>query len=120
MTYRRIREWFFNKMNITRKPCIKVYRGYGDEDAIVVFGHVLKQSPLPKKKYTSNFLRNTLSLVRLFMVRPVKYEKVKMEWEGRILETNTNQDGFFRFEWKFPPKAHPGYHDVEVELISGK
>ncbi|RYZ51807.1 MAG: hypothetical protein EOP49_10935, partial [Sphingobacteriales bacterium] len=95
----KISEWLFNKLSITRKPVVKVYNGYGDQDNCILYGHVLRQSPLPKKKFKKNFWSNSMSLLRLFMVEPFPKVKLEMEWNGSILEAETDVDGFFKFEW---------------------
>jgi len=116
----KLKEWLFNKLHITRKPVVKVYNGYGDEDMLLVYGHVLRQSPLPKKKFKKNFWSNSMSLLRLFMTEPYRNVKVRMEWSGVILEAETDDDGFFKFEWKSPREPEPGWHDIKVEIANTK
>ena len=113
---RTIREWVLNKLHITRRPVVKVYNGFGDQDLLLLYGHVLKQSPLPKRKFKKNFWSNTMSLLRLFFVEPYKNVTIKMEWAGTLLETTTDEDGFFKFEWQSPELLAPGWHKVVVEL----
>ncbi|HRO44036.1 MAG TPA: DUF2183 domain-containing protein [Flavipsychrobacter sp.] len=116
----KIKEWLFNKLYITRKPVVRVYNGYGDEDALLVYGHVLRQSPLPKKKFKKNFWSNSMSLLRLFMTEPFKGVQVKMQWDGELLQSQTDADGFFKFEWKSPQIPKPGWHEIKVEIAEGK
>jgi len=115
-----IKEWLLNRLNITHKPVVRVYNGYGDEDLLLIMGHVLKQSPLPKTKFKKNFWSNSLSLIRLFIVEPCKQVTVQMEWGNQQLETRTDSDGFYKFEWKAGEKPQPGWHSVKVEVVSGK
>ena len=117
---RKINEWLLNKLHITRRPVVKVYNGYGDEDLLLVYGHVLRQSPLPKKKFKKNFWSNSMSLLRLFMVEPFRHMKLQLEWEGQMLETTTDTDGFFKFEWKSPSVPPPGWHNIKATVRSGK
>ena len=117
---RKLKEWLFNKLHITRKPVIRIYNGYGDEDLLLIYGHVLRQSPLPKRKFKKNFWSNTMSLLRLFMVEPFRKVKVTMEWYGQELETETDGDGFFKFEWKAPDVPKPGWHNIEVKISGTK
>ena len=115
-----IREWLYNKLHITHRPVVKVYNGYGDEDMLFIYGHVLRQSPLPKTKFKKNFWSNSLSLLRLFMIEPYKDAKVKMTWGKQELEATCDQDGFFKFEWKSDEKLIPDWHEVIVTLSTGK
>lgn len=50
------------------------------------------------------------------MVEPYKCAKLSMEWEGMLLHTETQDDGFFKFEWfpVVPPK--PGWHNITINL----
>jgi len=117
---RKLNEWLFNKLHITRKPVVRVYNGYGDEDLLLVYGHVLRQSPLPKRKFKKNFWSNSMSLLRLFMTEPYRRIKVQMDWHGVRLETETDEDGFFKFEWQSPQVTAAGWHEIEIALATGK
>lgn len=114
-----LKEWFLNKLHITSKPVVRVYNGYGDEDMLLLMGHVLKQSPLPKTKFRKNFLSNSFSLLRLFIVEPYKAAPVRMVWGTQVLETQTDEDGFFKFEWKSATALRPGWHRARVEVQQG-
>lgn len=115
-----IHEWLLQKLHITRKPVVKVYNGFGDSDALLVFGHVLKQSPLPQRKFKKDVWSNTAALFRMFMVHPYQHVTVQLDWQGEQLETITDNDGFFRFEWKAAQPPVPGWHKVRVSIKGGK
>jgi hypothetical protein len=70
-----------NWLGLTNEITIKVYHGYGHGDQLVIYGHVFKLSPRPRKKYRKSFLRNTWALLRLFMVQPFPYLQVEMSWK---------------------------------------
>ncbi len=101
-------------------PVIKVYNGYGTNSKIVVFGHVLKVSPFPRKNYRRNWAVNFFSMLRLFMVTPYKNAKIYLEWEGRIIPCRTQDDGFFRFEVDISASRIAGWHKVTVRLDEEK
>lgn len=117
---KKIKEWLFNRLYITRKPVVRVYNGYGDEDLLLVYGHLLRQSPLPKRKFKKNFWSNSMSLLRLFMIEPYKNVKLQMQWGDIRLETQTDDDGFFKFEWKSPQVPNAGWYPIKVEMTSTK
>src|SRR5690606_24840098 len=62
--------WLDKVLRINSRPVIKVYHGYGDNDRVLVLGHVLLKSPVAYEKYRRGFFHNSLSLLRLFMVKP--------------------------------------------------
>ncbi len=105
-------------LRLTNKTTIKVYHGYGHEKQMTIYGHVLKLSPLPRKRYRQSILINALSLLRLFMVKPYKKVRLMMEWEGKTYYTETDDDGFFRFEWQDQPPLPQGWHDIVVRMIN--
>ena len=105
---------FFNWLGLTNLPVIKLYHGYGHTNQLVIYGHVLKFSPLPRKKYRKSVLRNTWALLRLFMVKPFANVEVAMKWEEETFFVTTDESGFFKFEWKDKPPLHRGWLQVTV------
>jgi phosphatidate phosphatase APP1 len=106
-----------NWLGLTNEPTVKVYHGYGQNDRLMIHGHVFKLSPLPRKKYKESMLHNTLALLRLFMVKPFADVDVSMEWEGEIFYAKTDKDGFFKFAWKDKPPLPNGWHEVPVKAM---
>ena len=110
---RKILFWF----HLTNKPVIKLYQGYGNDDKVIVFGHVLRLSSLPRKKYKKNFINNTYGLLRLFMVKRYPNVSLSLQSGGIIYETKTQDDGFFKFEWNPATSIASGWHPVKVRLL---
>lgn len=106
----RLLNWF----GLTNEPVIKVYHGYGHPEQMVIYGHVLRLGPLPRKRYRKGMLRNTLALLRLFLVKPMSGATVHMEWEGVSHTVKTDTDGFFRFCWQDKLPLLQGWHEVTV------
>lgn len=104
-------------LRLTDETTVKVYNGYGHTHYLVIYGHVFTFAPLERKTYTSNFLINFFSLIRLFFVKPVPKARVRLRWEDISMETETASDGFFKFEWKSNRELGYGWHEVEVELL---
>ena len=80
-------------------------------------GHVLELSPRIRRTFNSNWFRNFFSVIRLFMVSPMKGAVVSLEWGDEMFVTTSESDGFFRFE--FSPKLihEPGWYEVQVALV---
>ena len=93
-------------LRLTDNPIVRVYHGYGNKEHLLIFGHVLAFSPIPRKKFSGNIFTNAFALLRLFMVRPFNGAKVQLNWNGEVMEAITDTDGFFKFEWK-PATALP-------------
>ncbi len=114
---KKIKEKILFALRLSDQPQVKLYNGYGNQQSSVIFGHVFSLSPLPRKKYRQNFLSNTLALLRLFIVKPLKQATVQLIWENKLYTTKTAADGFFKFEWSPGLKMTAGNHTVEVQLL---
>jgi phosphatidate phosphatase APP1 len=113
----RVRQKLLHAFRLTDQPVVKVYHGFGNDTNLTVFGHVFHFSPVPRKHYSKNFLTNTFALLRLFMVRPYKNAWLKMQWNDEWIYAQSEQDGFFRFEWKIDVPLKPGWHEMNVLLL---
>ncbi len=118
--YKIIKRKLLLLFRLNNQPVIKVYNGYGNSKKIIVFGHVLKLSPLGRKSYRNNWIVNTFSMLRLFMVQPFVNARVCMEWEGTVMEVETQEDGYFKFEWNPQVLPVPGWHNVIIYLNEEK
>jgi len=105
-------------LGLTDELVIKLYQGYGHAAHLVIHGHVLTLSPLPRKKYRKSILNNAFALLRLFMVKPVGNLQLRTEWQGKTLETKCDKDGFFKFEWQDEPPLEQGWHTLNVQLLN--
>ena len=117
---KKIKRKIFFLLRLNHHPVIKVYHGYGNDEKIIVIGHVLKLSPFPRKTFRSNWLVNLFSMLRLFMVIPFSNAKISIEWQGIVYNIKAEDDGFFRFELfpRIPPKK--GWQKVSVRLEEEK
>ena len=118
--FAKVKKAFLQLFRLTSEPVVKVYHGYGNENKIVVFGHVLKLSPLPRTKYQENFWTNAFALLRSFMIVPKHGAKVVLQWDEKKYEAITSNDGFFRFECVVQNTVQAGMHSVKIEYIKMK
>jgi phosphatidate phosphatase APP1 len=116
---RSLKERILNWMRLTAEPTLKVYHGYGHNNCLTVFGHLFRLSPFPRRQYRQSFVRNTLALLRLFMVKPYAGVEIRLEWKGKIHTCRTDTDGFFRMEWKDQEPYDRGWKPVLVEAFRG-
>lgn len=108
--------WIFRLFRLKYQPVVKVYDGYGKGTSFTIFGHVLSLSPFGRKKYRKGFLRNTIALLRLFMMKPWPGIRVKLRWKNVVCETETNEEGFFKFHWT-GDAVSSGWSGVEVSVL---
>ncbi|HEV7331164.1 MAG TPA: phosphatase domain-containing protein [Flavisolibacter sp.] len=110
-----LKQWFLNLLRLTDEPTVKVYHGYGHNKSITVYGHVFKLSPFPRKQYRQSFVRNTLSLLRLFLVKPFAGVEVQVEWKGKVHKAKTDKGGFFKLVWEDAEPYEQGWVPVMVK-----
>lgn len=115
--FEQLKKKILSWLHLTNDPVIKLYQGYGNLEKVIVFGHVLCLSSLPRKKYKKNFINNTYGLLRLFMVKRYVNVSLSLQWDGITHETKTQDDGFFKFEWSPATSIAPGWHSVKVRLL---
>jgi phosphatidate phosphatase APP1 len=96
---------------------VKVYYGYGHTHDLVLYGHVFGNKPVIRQHYTKRVLVNIIHLLRLFFVKPLPDVRVRLNWQHQQLETRTEADGFFKFEWKSDQEVDAGWYPVKVEHI---
>ena len=99
---------------------VKVYHGYGHTHDLVLYGHVFKHKAVVRKQYTTRILLNIIHLLRLFFVKPFPRAKVRLYWKGGYIDTLTEHDGFFKFEWQSQHEIKAGWHPVRVDYINRK
>ena len=104
-----------NWLGLTNEVTIKVYHGYGYANQFVIYGHVFKLSPKPRKKYRKSFLRNTWALLRLFMVHPYPRIQLQLHWKNETYYSKTDSDGFFKFDWKDDSTLQKGWSEVTIK-----
>jgi phosphatidate phosphatase APP1 len=109
-----------NNMPNLAKAHVKIYHGYGHTHNLVVYGHVLKTKQVAPQIFSSNIFYNMLQLLRLFFVKPIPGAKVKLQWQQQQVETVTEYDGFFKFEWVATKNIAAGWHQFIIEVVNEK
>ncbi|UYQ95030.1 DUF2183 domain-containing protein [Chitinophaga horti] len=112
------RERLFDWLRLTSRTTVRVYRGYGRDGQLQLFGHVLELGPVPPKRYSRNIIRNFFGLIRLFIVRPKPNARVQLVWQQKTIKAVTAADGFFHFQWTPEMPTDAGWHEVKVDHIS--
>lgn len=101
---------------MAQKRVLKLYRGYGHTHDMVLFGHVLDNPLKPTEYKKRGALANLLHLLNLFIVKPAGNVSVKTSWQGQTIETTSEADGFFWFEWQAVKEVSAGTYATPVVL----
>lgn len=99
---------------------MKIYHGYGHTHDLIVYGHVFRKLPAPRRRYRNNLFINIFHLLRLFFIKPLAGVQVRLTWYDQLLESVTEKDGFFKFEWQATHEIASGWHRVTVQSLDEK
>ncbi|WP_026730529.1 App1 family protein [Flavobacterium denitrificans] len=96
------------------KPILQLYRGYANEQELIVMGHVLRKEhnyDFEKKK-----LKNATSILKLFRIKTITNFDVYLHYNDQIIHTKTLDDGYFKFCIPLEKETHFGWMPYEVSL----
>ena len=94
---------------------IKVYRGYVNDEEIIVFGHVFRsKAPDASALAETNGLRHAYSVIRMFRLDPVSNAKVTFRFRDWEVTSKTTEDGYFRFTLPYTDPLESGWHSYSV------
>ena len=99
------------------KPILKLYRGYANEQELIVMGHVFK--PTNKKDYDflSKSLKNASSVINMYRIKTHSNADVYLTINNTNIHTKTLHDGYFKFCIPIAPSDKYGWMDYEVSII---
>jgi phosphatidate phosphatase APP1 len=115
---KRILHRIYYFFRIHDQPSIKLYRGFGNYEKIIILGHTLKRSPFSRKHYRQNWITNAFSVVRLFLITPLPYAHFTIQFGDENFEGESEDDGFFRLEIFPENKITAGWHKVTGILFN--
>ena len=87
----KVKRYFLKMLRLTDQPVVKIYRGFGNDSTLTVYGHVFRRSALPRKNYRDIDFVNLLAVIRLFLVKPYPEATVRLR-HGDQPDCNTRSD----------------------------
>jgi len=79
------------------KPILKLYRGYANEQELIVMGHVFKPTSKEDYDFQKKNFRNAVSVIRMFRIATHANADVYLHLNGKKIHTKTLDDGYFKF-----------------------
>jgi phosphatidate phosphatase APP1 len=79
------------------KPILKLYRGYANEQELIVMGHVFKPTSKEDYDFQKKNFRNALSVIKMFRIATHSNADVYLHLNGKKTHTKTLDDGYFKF-----------------------
>ncbi len=98
------------------KPILKLYRGYANEQELIVMGHVFKPTSRKDYDFQKKNFKNATSVIRMFRISTQANADIFLEYNGIKIHTKTLDDGYFKFCVPFTEKLNYGWIDYTVSL----
>jgi len=93
---------------------LKLYRGYVNDEELVVFGHVFESWAPDKYRLDRKGIRHAVSVIHMFRIKPLENVTVTLKFKDIEISTKTLADGYFRFTIPYTEKLESGWHPFEV------
>lgn len=99
---------------------LQLYRGYLNEQELVVSGHVFKSWAPDKFSIDRKGVKHAFSILHMFTISPLENVEVTLKFYDITVKTKTLEDGFFRFTIPFTQELKSGWHQYTVTCALGK
>jgi phosphatidate phosphatase APP1 len=99
------------------KPILKLYRGYANEEELIVMGHVFKPTTKEDYDFQKRKFKNARSVIRMYQTKTQANADVFLERKGNIIHTKTLQDGYFKFCIPIKEVLGYGWLDYSVHIV---
>lgn len=96
------------------KPILQLYRGYANEEELIVMGHVFKRTydyDFQKKNF-----KNASSIINQFRIKTLENFDVYLKYGNQEIHTKTLDDGYFKFCIPLEKETHFGWIEYEVSI----
>jgi phosphatidate phosphatase APP1 len=101
------------------KPILKLYRGYANEQELIVMGHVFKPTNRKEYDFQKKKFENASSIIRLFRLKTESNADVYLEHNNTTIHTKTMEDGYFKFCVPLNKEVRFGWIDYQVSIVHG-
>ena len=98
------------------KPILKLYRGYANEQELIVMGHVFKPTKKIDYDFEEKTFKNAFSIINLFRIKTHSNADVYLEHNNKTIQTKTLIDGYFKFCIPLEDTETYGWIDYKVSF----
>jgi phosphatidate phosphatase APP1 len=99
------------------KPILKLYRGYANEEELIVMGHVFRPTTKEDYDFQKRNFRNARSVIRMFRIKTQPNASVYLDLNGTKIHTKTLDDGYFKFSIPLQKEFGYGWMEYRVSLF---
>lgn len=98
------------------KPILKLYRGYANEQELIVMGHVFKPTSAEEYDFQKKNIKNATSVIGMFRMKTQANADVYLEHNKMKIHTKTLNDGYFKFCVPLDQFTRYGWIEYEVSI----
>lgn len=99
------------------KPILRLYRGYANEQELIVMGHVFKPTSKEDYDFQKKNFKNANSIIKMFRIPTLPNFDIYLHLNGQQIHTKTLDDGFFKFCVPLSNHQKYGWTDYVVSTI---
>ncbi len=99
------------------KPILKLYRGYANEEELIVMGHVFRPTTKEEYDFQKKRFRNAKSVIRMFRIKTHANADVYLSLNDQKIHTKTLDDGYFKFCIPLKKEPNYGWMDYNVSIF---
>ncbi len=99
------------------KPILKLYRGYANDQELIVMGHVFKPTTKEDYDFDKRNFKNAKSVIRMFRIKTQKNASVYLEHNGIKIHTKSLDDGYFKFCIPLHRDLAFGWNEYKVSIM---
>ncbi|MCL6461510.1 MAG: App1 family protein [Flavobacterium micromati] len=99
------------------KPILKLYRGYANEQELIVMGHVFRPTSIEEYNFQKKNLKNATSVIKMFQIKTQANADVYLDYNGTKIHTKTLNDGYFKFCVPLDQNTSYGWINYQVNIL---
>ena len=99
------------------KPILKLYRGYANEQELIVMGHVFRPTNKEDYNFQKKNFNNATSVIRMFRIGTQANADVYLHLNEQKIHTKTLSDGYFKFCIPLTKQTESGWIDYKVSIL---
>ncbi|TCN52511.1 DUF2183 domain-containing protein [Flavobacterium circumlabens] len=96
------------------KPILQLYRGYANEQELIVMGHVFKR--MYDYDFQKKNFKNATSVINQFRIKTIQNFDIYLKYGDKEIHTKTLDDGYFKFCIPLEEEFNFGWMEYEVSL----
>jgi phosphatidate phosphatase APP1 len=96
------------------KVRLKIYRGYANEQELILSGHVFKKHTPDRFDLDGKKFRHAYAVLRMFTIKTMGNVPVTLKFGDMEARTKTLGDGYFRFALPYSKPLASGWHSFSV------